>query len=100
MAAKKRSVEHDDSDFERRLSTQTISISMRGDDDDDDDDDDEGEAAALAAGHRHDYYTRRLPELDDEADLDDTADVGADHRPTWTVETLLQRLATRRTQRR
>jgi HEAT repeat protein len=94
MAAKKRSVEHDDSDFENAFDPDDIDLDAWRDDDDIDNNDDEGEAAALTAGHRHDYYTRHLPELDGEADLDDTADVGADHRPTWTVETLLQRLAT------
>lgn len=90
MAAKKRSVEHDDSDFENDFDPDDIDLDAWRDDDDND----EGGPAASAVGHRHDYYTRRLSELDDEAELDDTADIGADHRPTWTVETLLQRLAT------
>jgi hypothetical protein len=51
-------------------------------------------APRWTAGHRHDHYTRRLAELDDEADLDEATAAGADHHATWPVETLLQRLAT------
>lgn len=81
MTAKKRPIDYDDSDFDPN------DIEL-------DDEVDEGEPATLAGGHRHDYYTRRLSELDDAADLDDTTGAGADHHATWSVETLLHRLAT------
>ena len=90
MTAKKRSV--DDSDFEDDFDPDDIDLDAWDDDDDDDDEEGESEPTTLATGHRHDHYTRRLAELDDETDLDDAAD--ADHHATWSVETLLQRLAT------
>jgi hypothetical protein len=91
MTAKKRSV--DDSDFDD--DTDPNDIDLDAWDDDEEDEDGENEPATLAAGHRHDYDTRRLSELDDAADLEDEAtDAGADHHATWSVETLLQRLTT------
>ncbi len=56
----------------------------------------EGSLDAPTAHHRNVYYARRLSDLD-EADLekdDVEKDETAAHQPTWSVETLLQRLAT------
>ena len=90
MTAKKRSV--DDSDFDDDTDPNDIDLDAW---DDEEGEDGENEPATLAAGHRHSYDTRRLAELDDAADLeDDATDAGADHHATWSVEMLLQRLAT------
>ncbi len=90
MTAKKRPVDYDDNDFEDDFNPNEIELEAWHEHDDDS----ESDPATLAAGHRHDYYTRRLAELDDAADLDEISDAGAAHHATWSVETLLQRLAT------
>lgn len=95
MTAKKRSVDYDDfdDDFDPDLEPDEVDPGLwrAGDEDDE-------ESASLftpsRASHRRDFYTRRLADLEEAALEDDAAEEGADHRPTWSPETLLERLAT------
>lgn len=111
MTANKRPADFDDSDSDSGSDSDSDSGSGFDEDfgaefDDTDDGDWEEDAEesldAAPARHRNVYYTRRLRDLD--AAANDAADDAADdavqeeddtttHQPTWTVETLLQRLA-------
>lgn len=101
MTANKRPADFDDadSDFDND-SGSSFDENFGADFDDTENGDWEEEASpdASTARHRNVYYARRLSELDDAADADDIddgpeADETTAHQPTWTVETLLQRLA-------
>lgn len=94
MTAKRRSVDYDDfdDDFDPDLEPDEIDFGVwRAEDEDDE------ESASLftssAVSHRRDFYTRRLAEFDEAALEDDASEEDADHRPTWSPETLLERLA-------
>jgi HEAT repeat protein len=96
MTANKRPADFDDSDsdFDENFGAEFDDM-----EDGDGQEDAEASLDASTASHRNIDYARRLRELDDDdaGDGTDDADPEADettaHRPTWTVETLLQRLA-------
>ncbi len=94
MTAKKRPVDYDN--FEDNFEDD-FDPDEHAPDAWDTEDDDEESARALNPSEnreRRGYYTRRLADLDDATNWeDDEVDVGADHRPTWSLETLLERLA-------
>lgn len=95
MTAKKRSADYND--FEDDFDPDEVDPDEVDPDawyeDDDNDEDGASIFTASVTGQQRGYYTRRLAELDDATDLeDDMTDVGADHRPTWPLETLLQQL--------
>ncbi|HAJ34091.1 MAG TPA: hypothetical protein DCL15_00145 [Chloroflexi bacterium] len=97
MTAKKRSVDYDDFEdgFDPELGSDEVDDEAYFDawrEDNEDEEESTSIFTTSAASHRRDFYTRRLADLD-EAALEDDA-TGADHRPTWSPETLLERLAT------